>query len=330
MRESRRKSVTFIGVKIYEMSDSEKFFFIITKKLLGITERFLYMEDIFNASAGVSPEAGGDEFRIRCDMSAPRPQAFTQDWPQAFTVEGMMMILCHCGRAELSIDGMPVTLEKDSLLILSEKRFVQRTALTGDLRISMLAFTNSFILEMPSPIDTNIFIYPRLTPLLSCSGEKLRDFESYFRFIEKESRESGRYRTSIIRALIFALLLEVTAEYEDRYRLDGADRIRNESIPDRFFRLLAANFRIRRTVCWYASQLNLTPKYLSQLIKECSGRTILDWIHESVMLEARMLLKTSEMTIQQISDQLNFSSPSAFVQFFRKHSGHTPGAERVR
>lgn len=324
MSDCQRKIVTFIGVKIYQMSDC--------------TEKH-------NAPEGVIPGAGGDGFRISCDMRAPQgeereePQdGWTQQpqrensphWPQAFTVEGMMMILCHSGSAELSIDGMPCTLQADSLLILSEKRFVQRGSMTDDLKISMLAFTSSFILEMPSPIDTNIFIYPRLTPLLSCSGEKFRDFESYFRFIEKESREIGRYRTSIIRALVFALLLEVTAEYEDRYRLGSAERIRNESIPDHFFRLLAANFRTRRTVSWYASQLNLTPKYLSQLIKECSGRTILDWIHESVMLEARMLLKTSEMTIQQISDQLNFSSPSAFVQFFRKHSGHTPGSERVR
>ena len=263
----------------------------------------------------------GDEFHIRYD-SAPSLTV------NSFTVEGLMMILCHGGETSINIDGNAYCLKSNSLLVLPEKRFIRLGEISPDLRVSILYVSTDFILDMPSPIDTNIFIYSRLTPLLSVDDEKLADFASYFRFIAKESREMGRYRTDIIRALVFALLLEVTAEYEDRNQLAVAGKIHDESISDRFFRLLAANFRERRTVSWYASVMNLTPKYLSQVIKSHTGRTILDWIHESVMTEARMLLKTTEMTIQQISDRLTFSSPSAFVQFFRKHSGHTPGAER--
>ena len=263
----------------------------------------------------------GDEFYIRYD-SGP---ALTV---KEFTVEGLVMLLCHAGAAEIEIDGKPCPLRAGSLLVLPEKRFVRVGETRQDLRCSLLYVSTDFILDMPSPIDTNIFIYSRLTPMLSVDDEKFADFANHFRFIAKESREPGRYRTDIIRALTLALLLEVTAEYEDRNQLAIAGKIHDESVSDRFFRLLAANFRTQRSVGWYASRLHLTPKYLSQVIKSHTGRTILDWIHESVMTEARMLLKTTEMTIQQISDHLSFSSPSAFVQFFRKHSGHTPGSER--
>ena len=263
----------------------------------------------------------GDEFCIRYD-SAPSLTV------KSFTVEGLMMTICHAGSAEVEIDGNVFALKTNDLLVLPEKRFIRPVEASEDLRISFLYVSTDFILDMPSPIDTNIFIYSRLTPMLSVDDEKLADFASHFRFIAKESREPGRYRTDIIRALALALLLEITAEYEDRNQLAIAGKIHDESVSDRFFRLLAANFRTRRSVAWYASQLHLTPKYLSQVIKMNTGRTILDWVHESVMTEARMLLKTSDMTIQQISDHLSFSSPSAFVQFFRKHSGHTPGSER--
>lgn len=263
----------------------------------------------------------GDEFYIVYDST---PALTVKE----FTVEGLIMVICHGGEAEISIDGQAYCLKVNDLLVLPEKRFIRLGAIPPELRVSILYVSTDFILDMPSPIDTNIFIYSRLTPMLCVDDEKLADFASHFRFIAKESRESGRYRTNIISALVFALLLEVTAEYEDRQQLAVAGKIHDESLSDRFFRLLAANFRTHRSVSWYASQLHLTPKYLSQVIKSHTGRTILDWIHESVMTEARMLLKTSEMTIQQISDHLSFSSPSAFVQFFRKHSGHTPGSER--
>ncbi len=245
-----------------------------------------------------------------------------------FSIDGIMIILCHRGEATIRIDGKRHCLTAGSVAILPEKHIISLDSHSEDVCRSMLFVSTDFILDMPSPIDTNIFVYSRFTPVINVSGEKLEDFGSHFRFIDKERRERGRYRTHIIKSLIYALLLELTAEYEEHYDTGSRDRIRDESLSDSFFRLLAANFREHRSVSWYADRLNLTPKYLSQIVRNNTGRGILDWLHESVMIEAKMLLKTSGMTVQQISEQLNFSSPSAFVQFYRKHSGLTPGKER--
>ena len=247
-----------------------------------------------------------------------------------FTSQGILMMLCHSGRIPVNIDGKDYVLKANDLLVLPEKVPVRigENVHQEDCTVSQLGVSTDFVLDMPSPIDTNIFIYSRFRPLLSVDDEKFADFASHFRFIAKESRETGRYRTIIIRSLVYALLLEITAEYEDQYQFDRAEHIHDESLTDRFFRLLALNFRSQRSIGWYAAQLSITPKYLSQVVKSHTRRSIQDWIHESVLIEARMLLKTTEMTVQQISDHLNFSSPSAFVQFFRKHTGHTPGAER--
>lgn len=245
-----------------------------------------------------------------------------------FSIDGIMIILCHQGEAEITIDGKRHKLAAGSVAILPEKHIIRAGAHSEDVCRSMLFVSTDFILDMPSPIDTNIFVYSRFIPVIDVSAEKLEDFGSHLRFIGKELRERGRYRTQIIKSLIYALLLELTAEYEEHCDLGGKGRIRDESLSDSFFRLLAANFREQRSVGWYAGRLSLTPKYLSQVIRHNTGRSILDWIHESVMIEAKMLLKTSGMTVQQISDQLNFSSPSAFVQFYRRHGGVTPGRER--
>ena len=101
--------------------------------------------------------------------------------------------------------------------------------------------------------------------------------------------EEGRYQREIVSAIFSALILEILGEYERIYHLQPDMTIRHESLSDRFFRLLALHFREEHTVHYYADRLNLTPKYLSTAIKRITGRPILDWIHEALLIEAAML-----------------------------------------
>lgn len=79
-----------------------------------------------------------------------------------------------------------------------------------------------------------------------------------------------------------------------------------------------------RNVSFYARQLNITPKYLSSVVKEVSGKTAAKWIDESVILEAKSLLKYSGMSIQEIAYHLNFSTQSFFGKYFKQHTGTSP------
>jgi AraC-like DNA-binding protein len=76
--------------------------------------------------------------------------------------------------------------------------------------------------------------------------------------------------------------------------------------------------------------LSLTPKYLSQIIKASTGKSANEWIDEYVMLEAKALLKSTTMTIQQISDELNFPSQSFFGKYFKRCEGVSPKEYREK
>ena len=65
-------------------------------------------------------------------------------------------------------------------------------------------------------------------------------------------------------------------------------------------------------------------KYLSSVVKEVSGKTAARWIDESVILEAKALLKYSGMSIQEIAYHLNFSTQSFFGKYFKQHTGTSP------
>jgi AraC-like DNA-binding protein len=88
------------------------------------------------------------------------------------------------------------------------------------------------------------------------------------------------------------------------------------------------NFREEKRVSWYAKQLCITPKYLSESVKQVSRRTPNEWIDNYVILEARVMLKDSALSIKEIAQQLHFPNQSFFGKFFKEHVGMSPSKYR--
>lgn len=237
---------------------------------------------------------------------------------------GMVICLCNRNNGALIIDGKKHSLKGPTIAIIPENHMVSFSDISVNDPMHHIALTTDYILKMPSPIDTNIFSYPRYIPVMHISESKFEDFLSYFRFLYKESKEESIYQEEIMRSILYALILEISGEYEKQYNLKSGARIKSDDLSDKFFHLLAVYYKENRTVQFYADKLNVTAKYLTTAIKRATGRPVLDWLHEAVLIEAKMLLRTTDLTVQQISERLNFSSLSSFIQFFKKHTGTTP------
>lgn len=103
-----------------------------------------------------------------------------------------------------------------------------------------------------------------------------------------------------------------------------------ESHFDTFLSLLSGHFKEERHIGFYASRMCITPKYLTTLVKKTSGKSATEWINDYVILEAKHLLKFSQMSIQEISYYLSFPNASFFTQYFRRQTGMTPGKYRIQ
>ena len=237
---------------------------------------------------------------------------------------GIIIVLCKAEKGVIKIDGKEYKLSSKNVAVLPENHVINYISPILLNEHNMIAVSIDYILNMPSPIDTSIFNYSRYMSVIKIADDKFDDIYSYYNFIHKESLENGKYRKEIIQSIFYALVLEILAEYEKIFDSSYNSDIKANDLSDRFFRLLAIHYKNNRSVQFYADKLNLTPKYLSTAIKRTTGRPILNWIHEAILIDAKMLLRTTNLTVQQISEQLNFSSPSAFVQFFKKHTGKTP------
>lgn len=99
---------------------------------------------------------------------------------------------------------------------------------------------------------------------------------------------------------------------------------RQEELFERFITEVEAHYRKERNIKFYADLLCITPKYLSSVIFKVSQRLAGEWIDDYVMLEAKTLLKSGRLSIQQISEQLNFPNQSFFGKFFKRYAGVSP------
>ena len=96
----------------------------------------------------------------------------------------------------------------------------------------------------------------------------------------------------------------------------------------KFLTLLKQYHQEERTVNFYADKMCISPKHLSSVIKQMSHKTAHEIIADFVTMTAKRLLKTTTMSIQEISDELNFANQSFFGKFFKQNTGQSPSAYR--
>ena len=135
------------------------------------------------------------------------------------------------------------------------------------------------------------------------------------------------YRREVVMGLMQGFFFELCNIFNS-YAPDSSavvkSKSRKEYIFERFYESLIPSYQSERSVKFYADQLCLTPKHLSGVVKEISGKTVGEWIDELVILEAKALLNSSSMNIQEIADRLNFANQSFFGKYFKHYTGMSP------
>jgi AraC-like DNA-binding protein len=129
------------------------------------------------------------------------------------------------------------------------------------------------------------------------------------------------YRLQVIENLIRALFYGGISKF---HKMESDSFSYKNSIVERYIELVQTHYREERIIGFYADKLCITPKYLSKLIKEHTGRSAGEWIDNHVILEARAMLQSSDMTIQQIAASLNFPNQSFFGKYFKRATGLSP------
>ena len=165
--------------------------------------------------------------------------------------------------------------------------------------------------------------YTRNGIRLSCNNEEWAHISSFFSLLWN-ILHCLPYRRGAVQHLIVSLLYNLKYIHEHTCKSTPSRLSRQEELFRRFIALVNQHSKHERSVNFYADKLCLTPHYLSSVIRETSGQTVMQWINQAVILEAKVLLKHRNLLVFQISDELNFPNPSFFSKFFKRMTGMTP------
>lgn len=137
-----------------------------------------------------------------------------------------------------------------------------------------------------------------------------------------EANADGTHRLAAIRLLELLYRLGEFARAQQQWQKGFNSP--QQQLLERFIQLVNNYYLEKHSVEEYADLLHVSPKYLSQAVKQASGKNALSIINERLVTEAKTLIRYTGNDIAEIAYQLNFSDPANFGKFFKKHAGVTP------
>lgn len=241
---------------------------------------------------------------------------------QSFIFDGFMFGLCMRGTVKIRINYNEYEVSDRDLFIISPRYIFSVLEYSPDFQAKLLFVSLDFVYHIPVIPDFDWLKNLSSNPCVNLDNGKVSDLVNLYTMIERYD-DSESLSGEIKNALLLSLLLITASVFKNSVRLERS-YTRTENITNCFFDLLLRNFETERSVAFYADKLCVTPKYLSSAVKSVTRYSVQSWINEVVLFEAKREIRTTDFTIQQISENLHFPNASSFVRFFRSHVGETP------
>jgi AraC-like DNA-binding protein len=136
--------------------------------------------------------------------------------------------------------------------------------------------------------------------------------------------QQQEYSPQVMLHLISTFLWQVDHLWSEHEQTSHASQSRDQHLFTEFVQLVSQHAATWHTIEPYASQLCITPRYLSTIIKQVSGKSAKQWIDEALATRIKIELKHTRKPIALICEELNFPNPSFFTKFFKRMTGTTP------
>lgn len=254
-------------------------------------------------------------------------------------LEHGLVIICTAGVAQFEYDGHTVQLSKNDLFLLMAHSVVEKFMSSADFDCRELWFSRGEMRNMNMYVKNSLadLLPLKHNPKVTLSDADAALFETYFKQLSYHIRNSSQLLyPEITHSIVGAFLLEVLSVLRRGNNMLKDNNLINNSglhgrkLADRFVQLVEqSDGRIRR-VDEFAQMLNVTPKYLSKLLMDTMHRKPSVIVAFFTLQAIENRLRYTDMTMQQIADDLHFANASFFGKYFKEHSGMTPMEYRIK
>lgn len=243
-----------------------------------------------------------------------------------------IVLFCLKGRAILQVHETESRLNQSDLVVLLPGQLVALKKTSPDFIVNYFAYSRPLLNDVLCGIyrlPPHFYLHMHNHFLYPLDEESTISFGHYFRMLYKRAKTDRIYKRTLIINLLRILFMDLYEDYrtQTHIRETTADS-RKEELAHNFFQMIMESHPVDHQVSHYAEKLYISPKHLSTVIKQVSGKSAKEWITDYIILEIKSLLNNTDLEIQEIASQTHFSNQSALCRFFRKHTGISPSTYR--
>jgi len=242
-----------------------------------------------------------------------------------FKVDVTTVIICTKGTSEGIVNLKPYKAKAPCFSVILPDQILEHGYFSEDFSGLFIIMSKKFTENlMPNAQDRlPLFLSLQNSSSIPLTEEEMTAMMIHYQMIKRVVKNQGNpYRMEVIRYLMLAFYYG--AGFQFHPQSEDKKKSHQEILVEKFLSLVQTHYNQERGLDFYADELCLTPKHLSKVIKDVTGKSASDCIDDRVILEAKALLKSTNMTVQQISDELNFSDQSFFGKYFKRIVGMSP------
>lgn len=241
-------------------------------------------------------------------------------------------IICNSGEVSLSYNDRPVTIKKDEIAVFSQPRLIKINNKSEDFSCEYIVapgrFLNSLLPVNNYSIQGGVSLFAN--PIIVVSTENAEKFRNDLRNISQRINDTDhRFYNEMIGSLLQTMIYDLF-DFHTRTNDNILTTNRVGYITSEFFAMITSGHpKTRRDVGHYADVLHVSSKYLSDTIKRVTGHSVSWHINKATTSIIIEYLNSNQLSINQIADEMQFTSVSYFSRYCRKHIGMSPAQYRV-
>ena len=230
------------------------------------------------------------------------------------------------------MDNKDYEIEKNNIVILLPSKDVQDLMFSHDFKATFLLISQELMRRNSPNVAWGIkgYLFSKENPVVALKDEFIKLCEQNFYLLKaKHDDEKHHFRIEIVNRQLQIFVMEMWNIFTDKME----ERLKSNeqgSLFQRFLNLIEIHCMEHREVEFYANQLFITPKYLSEVCKKNSGKSASHWIHNFTTSRLILLLQNESLSFTEIADSMNFSSLSFFSRYVKKMLGVSPSEHRNR
>ena len=235
------------------------------------------------------------------------------------------VLLVNSGHLCLTVDEIKYIMQRNNLFVVYPKVDVAIVEASEDFDGVLFEINANMVNYLSVGSGIRAYVQVVQSPLVTVDDDERDMLLESIDYIDRRSRRKMPYYSSQLYSnLIRGFCYEVACVVRHKLNIEDINGTKKNQIFQKFIKEVMTHYATEHRVEFYASRLGMSAKYLCMVVKEVTNIPPQNWINDVIIRSAKVMLSTTEMSINDITRQLNFPNPSFFCQYFKRSVGQTP------